>query len=82
MGRQNVKLELNRDGVRALLKSNEMQAICEEHANAALAKLGEGYEVSSMVGENRCNASVAAVSEEAKRENMEGNTILKAVSSS
>lgn len=77
-----VKVKLNRAGVRSLLRSNEMLQICKDHAYAAQSQLGEGYEVSYMVGKNRCNAEVAAVSRRAKKENLKSNTILKAVQSS
>lgn len=73
------KIVLNRSGVRALLQSDEMKAICEEHANRVLEQLGDGYTVTSMTGKTRVNASVYAESAEAKRENMEHNTILKAL---
>lgn len=74
-----VKIELNREGVREMLRSQEMKAICEEHANNALGRLGPGYTVTTMTGKNRVNASVYAESYAAKRENMENNTILKAL---
>lgn len=74
-----IKIELNRDGVRELLRSEEMMKICEEKANEALGKLGKGYSVTTMVGKNRVNASISADSPEAKKENMENNTILKAL---
>ncbi|MBQ8559050.1 MAG: hypothetical protein IJ439_03595 [Tyzzerella sp.] len=74
-----VKVILNKEGVRELLRSNEMMAICEEHANKALGQLGEGYIVTTMTGQNRVNASIYAESYEAKKENMEHNTILKAL---
>lgn len=82
MSNSGVKVVLNSAGVRELLKSQEMQAICNQHANAALAKLGDGYEVTSMVGRNRCNSEIAAVGRRAKEENNKNNTILKAVQSS
>lgn len=75
----NVRVELNHEGVRELLRSAEMKAICESHANNALARLGDGYEVSSMVGKNRVNAEVKAVSYKAKKDNMNNNSILKAL---
>lgn len=75
-----IKVVLNSEGVRNMLKSQEMLGICKEYANNALSKLGPGYEVTSMVGKNRCNASVAAVTQKAKKENLKNNTILKAVS--
>ena len=56
-----------------------MMAICEEHATAAVSRLGAGYEVSTYLGKNRVNAEVAAVTHEARRENLETNSILKAL---
>lgn len=73
------KVVLNRSGVRELLQSDEMKAICEEHANRALGRLGQGYTVTTMTGKTRVNASVYAESTEAKRDNMENNSILKAL---
>lgn len=75
----NVKIVLNREGVRELLRSSEMMAICEERANKALSQLGEGYTVTTMTGTNRVNASVYAESYAAKKENLENNTIMKAL---
>lgn len=75
----NVKFVLNREGVRELLRSKEMMAICEEYANNALGRLGGGYEVTTHVGRNRVNAEVAAVTYEAKKENSENNSILKSI---
>ena len=73
------KFELNRSGVRELLRSKEMLDICSEYANNALGKLGNGYEVSTHTGPNRVNAQVAAETYAAKRENLKSNTIIKAV---
>lgn len=75
----NVRIELNSQGVRELLRSEEMMAICREHADKALSNLGEGYEVTTHTGRNRVNAEVAAVSYEAKLDNSRNNTILKAI---
>lgn len=74
-----VRIELNREGVRDILSSKEMMSICEAHANNALGKLGAGYTVTTRKGKNRVNAEIAAESYEAKRDNMENNTILKAL---
>ena len=49
------KFELNREGVRSLLKSDEMMKVCETYANNALSALGDGYEKSNHVGRNRVN---------------------------
>lgn len=75
----NVKVKLNKAGVRAMLRSPEMLAICEKHASDIARRCGEGYETDSFVGRNRVNAMVSANTYEAKRDNAENNTILKAV---
>lgn len=74
-----IKVILNRDGVKELLKSEKMLQICREKAENARGKLGNGYEVTTYIGKNRCNASIKAISKQAKKENIENNTILKAV---
>ena len=74
-----VRIELNREGVRQLLRSEEMKAICESQANKALSRLGVGYEVTSMTGKNRVNAQIEAVSSKAKKDNLRNNSILKAL---
>jgi hypothetical protein len=74
-----VKFELNREGVRDLLRSKEMMDVCQKYANNALGKLGDGYEVTTHTGSNRVNAEVAAVTYAAKKENLSDNTIIKAV---
>lgn len=74
-----VKIELNKAGVRDLLRSPEMMAICKEHADATVNSLGSGYEVSTHTGKNRVNAEVAAVTRTARKENSENNSILKAL---
>lgn len=70
---------LNRSGVKQMLKSSEIMGVCEQYASDIVGRLGAGYEVSTHTGRNRVNASVAAVTYEAKREVMENNSILKAV---
>lgn len=74
-----VKIVLNREGVRELLQSQAIMDICKSYADRAVAQLGDGYEVSTMVGKTRVNAEVAAVSYAAKVENSQTNSILKAV---
>ena len=74
-----VKIELNREGVRALLRSPEMLAVCKEHADAARGRLGAGYEVTTRIGKNRVNAQVSTETPAARRENAKGNAILKAL---
>lgn len=74
-----VRVVLNTEGVRDLLRSKEMMDVCQEYANNALGKLGDGYEVTTHTGSNRVNAEVAAVTYDAKKENLKNNSIIKAV---
>lgn len=75
----NVKIELNREGIRALLRSEEMQAMLHKTAAEAAARCGDGYEAGSYVMPTRAVARVSAVSARAKRDNLQNNTILKAL---
>lgn len=74
-----VKVELNSQGVRELLQSNEMMDICTEYANLGRSRLGDGYVVTNYRGKNRVNASIMAETPEAIKENLEKNTLLKAL---
>ena len=73
-----VRFELNKAGVRELLRSQEMMTVCKEYAERIRSRAGAGYEVSTYVGTNRVNASVYADTYEARRDNYENNTLLKA----
>ena len=75
----NFKFKLDRKGVRELLKSSEMAAICVEYANATRAKVGNDYSVTTHYGKNRVNASVHAETEAAVKDCKKNNTLLKAL---
>ena len=74
-----LKFELDRAGVRGLLQSGEMEAVCRGYANQVRNRAGEGYGVSTYTGKTRVNASVYAETPEARRDNFENNTLLKAL---
>ena len=73
-----VRFELNRAGVRELLKSQEAMNVCKTYATAIQSRAGDGYEVDTYTGRTRANASVYAATYKARRDNMENNTLLKA----
>lgn len=75
-----VRIELNTAGVRELLQSSEIMAVLEKEASARAAGLGPGYSVNTYVGRNRANAEIAAETEEARQDNLENNTLLRAIS--
>ena len=74
-----VKVVLNRSGVRALLKSEEMKTACAEKAQAIRARCGTGYATYTYNGKTRVNAMVWTDTAEAKRDNAENNTLMKAL---
>lgn len=75
-----VRFKLNREGVKELLQSPEAQSVCLEYANRIYSRCpaGLGYEVSVITGRNRARASVFAATPEARRDNYNNNTLLKA----
>lgn len=75
-----VKIELNRAGVRALMRSPEMQAVLKDRADTVKDRCGDGYE--SYVAPTRTVAVVETTSTAAYNDNSANNTLLKAVSSS
>lgn len=74
-----MEFKLNRDGVANMMKSAEMQGILTDKASAIKNRCGDGYESDIYVGKNRANAMVVAKSNQAKRDNLKNNTLLKAV---
>ncbi|MBR6206995.1 MAG: hypothetical protein IKQ73_07525 [Oscillospiraceae bacterium] len=78
MGKLTIKL--NSAGVRALLKSPEMQAMLSERARQIADRAGSGYETDVFNGKTRANASVYAATASAASDNLKNNTLLKAVS--
>ena len=76
-----IKFELNREGVRALMRSAEMMEICQNAADQALQILGLGYTSDARTGKNRVNVAVSAETPKAYNSNLKHNAILKAVGS-
>lgn len=75
------KFELNSEGVKDLLRSDEMTGALNELALKVRNSAGDGYEISEYIGKNRANVSVRAETKKAKRDNLKNNTLLKALGS-
>ena len=73
-----VNFKLDRAGVRNMLRSAEAMNLVSQAAGTIQRRCGEGYEVTTYVGKTRVNASVHAATVEARRDNYENNTLLKA----
>lgn len=76
----NYQFELNREGVKQLMKSAEMKAVLDETAHH-IAQSAEGeYKVDTMTGRTRANAEVSCADAKTYYENLRNNTLLKAMS--
>lgn len=73
-----VRFELDRAGVRALMRSPEMQAVLKARADTVKNRCGDGYE--AYVAQTRAVAVVETVSQKAYNDNSANNTLLKATS--
>ena len=74
-----VKIVLNKQGMREMLRSQGVHNAIRSEAGNIASRCGEGYAASSTIGRERALASVYAETSEAKRDNLDNNTILKAV---
>lgn len=78
------KFKLNRQGVRELMKSPEMQVVLNKKAQE-VAKIANtsasGYVVDTYTGKTRANASVYAKTSKARKDNYKNNTLLKSLGS-
>lgn len=74
-----VQIELNGDGVRALLRSAEMQKAVSDIAGKVQMRAGSGYKAETHIKETRVIANVWAESQAAQKDNAQRNTLLKAL---
>lgn len=75
----NYKIELNDAGFIELLKSQEIADAVKEVADQVAARAGDGYATDVYQAGTRVIASVYTETEEAMKDNLENNTLLKAV---
>lgn len=74
------KIVLNHAGIQALLKSDEVQAFILEQASGIGSRCGAGYETDVYMAPSRVISSVYTTDKKAIQDNLENNTLLKAVS--
>ena len=70
-------MEINRAGVRELLRSDEMGAVIEGKAAEIAARCGNGYEHDRKLMPTRVIASVFTATPQAASDNFDNNTILR-----
>jgi hypothetical protein len=74
-----VKIEMNSEGARELLRSPEVAAELERRAQLIAAAAGPGFEVDARLGANRARASVRAATLEARKAEAEERTLTRAL---
>lgn len=74
-----IKVELNHAAVGELLKSSEMQELVKSYADEIAERAGEGYASDTYNAGSRVIASAYTETEEAMEDNLENNTLLKAM---
>lgn len=75
-----LKFELNKSGVRQMLRSPEAMAVCQQYAQQVYARCPniEGYVIKEKRYPERNGYIVTAEDFPAIRDNLENNTLLKA----
>lgn len=71
----NIRIELNSEGVRSLLKSSEMMDYCTELAEGIKGRYGKSAKIEPYTGTNRINVAVVSSYSDASKD----NSLLKAV---
>lgn len=74
-----VKIERNRAGIQALLRSSEVVKCLSDTAHDVQRRCGDGYETDSHMTSGRALASVYTAEIDAIYDNLDNNTLLKAV---
>ena len=74
-----IKVELNHEAVGELLKSSEMQELVKSYADGIAERAGDGYASDTYRAGSRVIASAYTETEEAMEDNLENNTLLKAM---
>lgn len=73
------EIVLNSNNIRAILRSADMQQMLESKAAEITARAGDGYIYRSHDSGQRIITNVYAETEEALKDNLENNTLLKAL---
>lgn len=76
---RDVRIELNRQAVRQLLRSDEVLADLERRGRAVAAAAGPGHEVQPYVGRNRARVTVRTATDEARHAEATGRRLTAAI---
>lgn len=74
-----MEIKLNYSGVGELLRSSEMAAVLSEQAEKIRSRCGDGYSTDTYGAGTRVVASVYTETTEAMQNELENNTLLRAI---
>lgn len=74
-----VEIVLESSNINAFLRSEAMKSMLEERAAQVAAAAGEGYTYRTHDSGQRIIATIYAETDEARKDNLENNTLLKAL---
>lgn len=77
--RERLVFKLNRKGVREMMRGPEMMDAVKQTTDEIRSRCGDGYFRSTRIGRNRALGMVYAGTYDAKLDNSENNTLLKAL---
>jgi hypothetical protein len=74
-----IRIDVNDAGIRALLKSPEVQAMLKAKADRIAAAAGPGMEATSWAGRTRARASVITATAKARRAEATNRSLTRAI---
>lgn len=77
MSKTAIRIELNEDGIRSLLKDPAISEVCREYCCGIAARAGEGYVAEERTYPERNGCAVYPSTQEANKDNLKNNTLLK-----
>lgn len=73
------KVVINKQGIKDLMRSAEINNICSACADRVVSSAGEGFEKRLYVGDNRLSYTIVPTSIEASKKNLKHNILAKAL---
>ena len=74
-----IKFELNREGVKELLQSQDMQNVIQEYVDQVSERAGKGFVGNVQIGKTRVVGQIKADGPKAYYKNLKNNILLKAL---
>lgn len=74
-----LRIELNHEGMDTLLHSTEIQTELLKQGQAVQRRAGDNYQATALSLPSRCIVRVSAKNAKGVKDNLENNTLLKAV---